>query len=384
MSNNKKKMPTATIVVDKLVLTCTSIVEDNFDYIAKNEPIYTRDDFEFNDTKLICTIDPSNRYRYSYKIQYKEFYMGTLDFELYTGLHNDKIRIKVDNEVFYNNTLQYISNVIQDLNLHINNIQTLDIAVDSYKHDSEQKIRCSMLNKTYQVKMLGKIIKDRNQTLIDRIFFNIGSLNNPYQSRSLVIRGAKRLKELICYDKMKEIDEVSKKYYIAEFHKSKNPKLKNIYRTEIRFQYEELKRYSKKIKRVITFEDLLNPQFLSDMFFDTLDKIITIYDGSGRKKRKIQLVEKPLIEQPQCILQPTQLEHTSEFYNSNNQIFITKIIDNQIIINYDINKYNKQDIKLEIFNHKLINIKQYLELYKDKAPRRRMFRKSKSKTTLIT
>lgn len=308
MSNDKrrKQYPTATIVLDKLVFSCQSTVEDNFNYVVIRDPEYFHNDFQFGKTKLVRTNDPSNRYRHSFKVYYSKYLMGLIDFSLYNnGIYTEMLRFSVYNEVFYNDTLKHIPMILNDLNLEINNFKEIDIAVDSYTLNVEQTIRRCMLDKNNTVKLLGKIITDRNKLLKERTFYNSGSLNNPYKLRSVLIKGKDRRKELAFYDKGDEIKEVSKKNYISEFHQQQNPKCKKIHRAEMRFKYDEIRKYIKKIKRPISLEDLLNPQFLYDMFFEYLDRIIAIYTGKGRKKTKIQLVEKPNIQSSQGVLQST-------------------------------------------------------------------------------
>lgn len=360
-TNKVENLPTSTIVLDKLVFSCLSTVEDNFDYMVIHDPEYWHEDFTFGQTKLVRTQDPSNRYRHSYKVYYGKYLMGVLDFCLYNnGIYTNMLRFTVHNEVFYKYRLKYIPIVLDDLNLKINNFKQIDIAVDSYKFNSEKVVRTNLKDKENTVKLIGDIVYDRNKTLNVLYYYNKGSLNNPYKIRTILIKKKKKnTSEIMFYDKTEEINEVSKKYYILEFHQQQNPKLKKIYRAEIRFGSEELRRYIKKIKRTITFEDLLDPQFLNDMFFEYLDGIITISKGTGRKKNKIQLVDQPEILQPQGILQPTLSvpnstrsiskngyfnfdkfinEYSNKLYN--NQLFINSIRDNMnSYINNNKSKY---------------------------------------------
>ncbi|MFV0310303.1 MAG: hypothetical protein ACK5KN_01485 [Dysgonomonas sp.] len=346
-----EQLPTSTILIDKLIFSCVSVVEDNFDYMVIHDPEYWHTDFKFGQTKLVRTQDPSNRYRHSYKVYYGKYLMGILDFALYnSGIYTNMLRFTVYNEVFYRYRLKYISIVLDDLNLKINNFKQIDIAVDSYKFNSEKVVRNNLKDKGNTVKLIGDIVYDRNKTLNVLYYYNKGSLNNPYKIRTILIKKKKKnTSEIMFYDKTEEINEVSKKYYILEFHQEQNPKCKKIYRSEIRFGSEELRRYIKKIKRTITFEDLLDPQFLNDMFFEYLDGIITISKGTGRKKTQIQLVEKPVILQPQGILQPTLSVynstpsiHKNEYFNMDKFIneYSNKIYNNQLFINSIRNNMN--------------------------------------------
>lgn len=341
IKNAKKvtKLPTSTILLDKLIFSCTSVVEDNFDYMVVHDPEYWYKDFEFGQTKLVRTQDPSNRYRHSYEVYYNKWLMGTIDFALYnSGIYTNMLRFTVYNEVFYEYRLKYISTVLDDLNLKINNFKQIDIAIDSYEHNAEQTIRRNLKDKNNIVRLFKPIIKDRDMTLKQITYYNSGSLNNPYQLRSILIKGKDGRKELACYDKKVEIEKLSKKNYILKFHQEQNPKCKRVYRAEIRFQYEELRRYIKKIKRPITFDDLLDPQFLSNMFFEYLDRIITIYKGTGKKKTKIQLVDQPKIQSSEGILQPTlSVSNSTPSIRKNGYFNFDKFINE-----YSNNLYNNQ------------------------------------------
>ncbi|WP_108822275.1 hypothetical protein [Dysgonomonas sp. Marseille-P4361] len=372
MKDEKRKThPSSVIVLDKLIISCTSIVEDNFDYAVTHSLEYLHSDFQFGETKLVRTTDPSNRYKYSYKVYHKDTLMGIIDFALYYGnIYTNMLRFSVDNQVFYNDTLKNIPTILEDLNLKINNFKQIDIAVDCYKFNPEQVIRRNLKAKDNTVKLFGNIIKNRDEVLKEITYYNSGSLNNPYELRSILIKGKDKRKEVACYDKAEEIEEISKKEYISEFHLRQNPKSKKIFRIEVRNSYEEIRRYGKKIKRQIAIEDILNNEFLFEMFSDYLDRIITIYKGQGRKKVKIQLVEKPQNLQSKGILQPTLSEpilqeEIAEAYNVNNDIFKYKYDkeNKYYILSYNRDIYNERSIRYEILKYELSNLGRIMNIY---------------------
>lgn len=94
------------------------------------------------------------------------------------------------------------------------------------------------------------------------------------------------------------------------------------------------------------------------MFFEYLDRMITVYEGTGRKKMKIQLVDKPEIIQPQCILQPTLQDAIPQPQQSDTKIDI--ILNSDKIKNSILNEYIKQENELKnkynIFINKMKNI----------------------------
>ena len=282
----------ATIGLDKLVFSCTSTVNDNFDEATKYNPISTlAPQLTFGNTTLTHATDLSHRYKYSYTVNFNNNKMGRVDFDQFGYSWQDRIRFSVDNTVFYNNTQSYLSKVLEDLNLKIENYTNIDIAIDSYNFNSEQVLRRNLKNKDNKVRIFHEIIKDRTKTIDNITYFNKGSLNNPFKVRSVSIKDKKEIKEYFVYDKLEEI-EFSEKKYILEYHKIKNQNLKNIYRGEIRCKYDAIKYYENEIiKKLITLDDLLDKDFLYSMFCYHLKTIISIKDCN---KKEIQLFPCPL------------------------------------------------------------------------------------------
>lgn len=330
--------PQATILLDKLIFSCTSLVEDNFDYVVTHEPEYLHSYFQFGNTTLTKTQDPSSRYRHSYKVYYCKCLIGTIDFSLYNnGIYANMLRFTVDNEVFYNGNLKYLQTVLCNLNLKINNFTKIDVAIDSYDFNPEQLLRTNLKNKENTIKLFGKIIKDRNKVLNEITYYNHGSLNNPFKIRTILIKNKKRTFELECYDKTEEI-KISGKDYILAFHKNINPRLKKVYRQEARLYYDEIRRYIKKHKKPILLEDLMSPNFLLKIYEEYLHRIVTIYKSYSKKKEKVSLLPNGIIKSWEGILQPTLPEVGYEV-----EINMDNEIDNSNI-NKDSNvRYNKID-----------------------------------------
>jgi hypothetical protein len=274
----------ASIQLDKLVFTCTSTVSDNFDEAVKHYPELTLSpQFSFGNTTLTQTTDMSRRYKYSYTVDFNGKRIGQIDFDQFGCSWRDGIRFKVDNTVFYNNTQCYLPNVLDDLNLKINNFSCIDIAIDSYKFNAEQILRRNLKNKENQVRIMHNIIKDRTATVDYITYFNKGSLNNPFKIRSLSIKDKEATKEYFVYDKLEEI-KYSDKGYILDFHIAKNPKLKNIYRAELRVKYKAIYHYwTKVIKEMITLDNLLDKEFLYAMFTYNLNTLISIKDAHKKE-----------------------------------------------------------------------------------------------------
>ncbi|MDR0423001.1 MAG: hypothetical protein LBH46_00235 [Rickettsiales bacterium] len=274
-----------------MIFSCSSTVSDNFDEALRYYPeLSLEKHLIFGNTTLTQTTDISNRYKYSYIVNYKDYKMGQIDFGQLGRLWNDRIKFSTDNPVFYNNTQPYLSDVMKDLNLKVENFTNIDIAIDSYNFNSEQVLRRNLKNKENQVRLFHTIIRDRTETIDGITYFNKGSLNNPYKVRSISIKDKNKTKEYFVYDKLEEID-YSGKDYILEFHKTKNQKMKNLYRAEVRLEYDAIRYYWHEVlKRPITLEDLLDKEFLYSMFTYHLKTAISIKDA---KKKEIPLFPCP-------------------------------------------------------------------------------------------
>jgi len=237
--------------------------------------------------------------------------MGKIKF----GLHglpqfNEKIWYYMDNQVDYKNYLQYLPTIFYDLNLIFNTVTRMEIALDSYYVFYGEFIRKCLRNKDNKVKLLGKYI-DR-ETVVSRItYWNYGSLDNPSKVKTIYIKNKRKTNnsknkksdsdgkenkttiEMIGYDKLEEIQNFTPyKTYIIDYHKEHNPKLKHIYREEIRLESEELRRLAKKRGKSITIENLLSKEFLYEVFTEYIDRIIVIKDSKGKK---IDLFPKPFL-----------------------------------------------------------------------------------------
>ncbi len=262
------------------------------------------------------------------------------------------LRFTVENEIFYNNNLKYLQIVLSNLNLEINNFTKIDIAIDSYDFNPEQFLRSNLKNKENTIKSFGKIIKDRNKVLNEITYYNHGSLNNPFKIRTILIKNKKRTFELECYDKTDEI-KISGKDYILEYHKFINPKLKKIYRQEVRLYYDEIRRYIQKHKKPILLEDLINPNFLFKIYEEYLHRIVTIYKSYSKKKEKVSLLPNGIIKTREGILQPTLPEVGYEVeINMNSKIDFPNINkDSNIEYNKNDAIYSKEIIANNQFNN---------------------------------
>jgi len=373
----------AIIQLDKLVMCCRSVVNDNFNDECINrfysDAAYTNT-FVFGSTTLVLTTDFSKRFRFSYNVFCGSYFMGKIHFGLLgQSYRNDKVWFYVNNQVFYNDTLHFLPTVFSDLNLTLNNITRLEIALDCYDFNFEQILRRSIRNKENRVKLFGRYIARKEFAKRIR-FWNYGTLDNPFKVRTIYIKNKRKIHyskqnenekedcpsnkkgdskttiELAAYNKSDEIDDFSPhKKYIRDNHVSYNSKFENIYRLEVRLESEELSRYVekyvKKHNKTVELSDLLNKQFLFDVFTEYIDRIIVIKD---RNNNKIDLFPKPCLGScegklplplPEAILQPRPVKNKEMIFN--NDIIIKGHFQNVFSINH-INKTISYEKRQEI------------------------------------
>lgn len=375
MKNEKYHEPIqATIQLDKLEMCCTSIVEDNFNDAIRFYPDEAfKQSHSFGKTTLTQTIDRKKRYKHCYNVSYCGYHIGQIKFCLYGQPHRDDLMwFSISNQALYNGVFLYLLLVFNDLNIKMNNITRLEIALDSYNCNHEQTIRRNYRNKNNQLKIMGRKVKDRKAKLQKVSFWNYGSPDNPFLVRTLYIQNSrlinypnKKKKDddeqqfdddstnktgkkkttigLAAYNKLEEINDLSPyKTYILDYHKAHNPAYKNIYRLEVRLESEELKRFEKKHKKPIGLSDLFDKQFLYEMFCEYIDRIILIKDSSNKK---INLFPVPCLDSYKGKLPLPLPAGLDEIKNK-----INKQSTNDIIINYEILK--RKEYNYMIYNSK--------------------------------
>lgn len=80
----------ATIQLNKLILCCTSTVEDNFNQAIISYRAMVIEPFHsFGKTKLIRDIDDSRRYKYSYRLEYADYYVDRINFCIFGQPHRN-------------------------------------------------------------------------------------------------------------------------------------------------------------------------------------------------------------------------------------------------------------------------------------------------------
>ncbi len=341
----------ATIQLDKLILSCKSTIDDNFtDVILYSKNDIEKSHFQMNNTKIVNFYN-KGAYKYSYKVYYLDYLIGIIELG-YKGKYSKHIKFTTDNPVFYNGTLQFLPHVFSDLYLEIKCISQLDIAIDNYTKNSIKKLYSCIRNEKYKLLLNGKYVKDMDAIINDIVYWHKGSRRNPNQIKSIYAQSVKKGdKEFTTYDKLKEIETESHKYYILDYHKLYNSNFTNIYRDEVRLGEDILYRYEKQHGK-ITLQMLLDKQFLFKLFQSFEHRTIEVKDHKGKP---VKLYPTPTFEdRAEVMLQHHLPECTStvsysfidnkikefNFLNENNLSVVKN--DNKDIIKETI--YNKRNI----------------------------------------
>jgi len=288
------------ILLDKLVFSCISSVEDNFDSAVTNNPSLNLElEFKFGNTKLKRTQYLKSDYRHTFKVYHGQHLIGVVSFGLIrSNIYDGMVKFAVDNEVFYNGAIKRLQCALNDLNLKINNYTQIDIAIDSCKFNSEQIVRRGLNDKENRI-VKYKRSQERDEWFKEKVGYQSGTPNNPFASRTIHLKNevkkpSQRL-ELCCYNKYLEIKHVSHKEYILDYHANqrKKKRIQQLYRCEVRISGRKIYDYEREIlKRIITLEDLMDKDFLYEMFKIHVDKVLKIYKGKSCKN-KLQLYATP-------------------------------------------------------------------------------------------
>ncbi len=233
-------------------------------------------------------------YDYVYNICYDEEGKSKLFGELRFGIKRSdeianshvngkrKVWISVNNRVLYSDELLYLDYISDALGLELNNITTIDLALDMTMNFPKY-LRRLIRDKNLGVILNGKRIKDRTQDRPEILYIRSGSLNTE-KYLTVNIKEKKAIKDkskgrtLTAYNKLAEIANSSGKKYISD--KYEQPK--KIYRLEVHLNNEEIKDYIKRTCTELNINTIFNINFLYSLYIDTLNHIIR-FDNEGKK-----------------------------------------------------------------------------------------------------
>ena len=280
-----EKKAKGTIQIDKFIFSCRSTVYDNFvDVVLYSKSDIEKSYFQMNNTYIVRFSNIS-AYKYSYKVYYSNYLIGTLELG-YKGKLSKHIKFSVENLVFYNGAFPYLPSVLSDLFLEITNISHLDIAIDNYIQNSIKRMYSCITNEKYKLLLNKKYVKDMDKIINEIVYWHKGSRRNPNQIKSICAKSKKKDKEFTIYDKRKEIETESHKEYVLDYHKLYNPDFENLFRDEVRLSEDVLRRWQKK-NGAITLQMLLDRRFLFKLFQEFENRILIAKNDTYRQMTKI-------------------------------------------------------------------------------------------------
>lgn len=178
---------------------------------------------------------------------------------------------------YYQNTniIKLVEILENALDIELNNITNLDIAVDTTKNIT-RAIKHMIRNKDIDTILNSKVINDRKELQNEILYISKGNLDR-YVDTSLYIR--QKDKDGFCisiYNKTNEIQEKSCKNYISEWNKVSGKR--TIYRAEVRLKNEHIKKYLNDKKITISYDLFNNSDFLLECFLYFSNRLLRFRD----------------------------------------------------------------------------------------------------------
>lgn len=217
----------------------------------------------------------------------EEQVFGTLQWGLRSD-HDEAFKpyvwLYVDNSQFYlkydystNGRLMFLGYIEQMLGLVFNNITHLDLALDSSTNYSKALIKL-IRNKDYYPIINGSKITDRKRLIEDILYIGVGNLER-IKEYSLLIQQKKNDLSLNSYNKKREVENKSKKFYIMDRYKNPN----QLHRLEIRINSDVLKDFFIRNRIEYNPSMFITDDWLWLLFLTFLNRIIRFQTVKGRK-----------------------------------------------------------------------------------------------------
>lgn len=217
----------------------------------------------------------------------EEQVFGTLQWGLRSD-HDEAFKpyvwLYVDNSQFYlkydystNGRLMFLGYIEQMLGLVFNNITHLDLALDSVANYSKALIKL-IRDKDYYPIINGSKITDRKRLIEDILYIGVGNLER-IKEYSLLIQQKKNDLSLNSYNKKREVENKSKKFYIMDSYKNPN----QLHRLEIRINSDVLKDFFIRNRIEYNPSMFITDDWLWLLFLTFLNRIIRFQTVKGRK-----------------------------------------------------------------------------------------------------
>lgn len=217
----------------------------------------------------------------------EEQVFGTLQWGLRSD-HDEAFKpyvwLYVDNSQFYlkydystNGRLMFLGYIEQMLGLVFNNITHLDLALDSSTNYSKALIKL-IRDKDYYPIINGSKITERKRLIEDILYIGVGNLER-IKEYSLLIQQKKNDLSLNSYNKKREVENKSKKFYIMDRYKNPN----QLHRLEIRINSDVLKDFFIRNRIEYNPSMFITDDWLWLLFLTFLNRIIRFQTVKGRK-----------------------------------------------------------------------------------------------------
>ena len=217
----------------------------------------------------------------------EEQVFGTLQWGLRSD-HDEAFKpyvwLYVDNSQFYlkydystNGRLMFLGYIEQMLGLVFYNISLLDLALDSSTNYSKALIKL-IRDKDYYPIINGSKITDRKRLIEDILYIGVGNLER-IKEYSLLIQQKKNDLSLNSYNKKREVENKSKKFYIMDRYKNPN----QLHRLEIRINSDVLKDFFIRNRIEYNPSMFITDDWLWLLFLTFLNRIIRFQTVKGRK-----------------------------------------------------------------------------------------------------
>ena len=283
------------ISADKVKL-CYTLYEDSPLYQLMETPLEIYElphwDFRLERTE-------GKYYNYIYKIIYLERTSNNPNSEydmqcfgtLRWGLKADNegemsgfVWIEIDNKQLYlnynyntHNRLVYLDYIEGMLGLKFHNLTRLDLAFDDTRNLSKRLIRAIRDENLIPI-VNGTKVTDRDKLLEDILYIGVGSCRR-IKEYSLIVQQKNGDLRLSAYNKKREIESNSGKYYIAEANGNPN----YLYRLEVRVNGDTLREYFQHLGIEHNPMLLCNEDFLWRLFLDFSNRVLRFQTVKGKQ-----------------------------------------------------------------------------------------------------
>lgn len=203
--------------------------------------------------------------------------LGWIYWETYMMNRNESIYLRIENATLYNDRLfELIEDFKTKMSLNLKSVTKIDICIDTYKN-IVRNLKNKMKDKNIDWVINGHKVKDKKKAIKGGFWIVPLRIENTEEENdeTLYVKQEEGL-TLCIYDKGKEIEDVSKKFYVTQDLQFINTDYKpsEIYRAEIRLNRKNIIDYLKSINEMTDEEfyyELRNDEFLMNMF-DKLSK----------------------------------------------------------------------------------------------------------------